>query len=84
MDYRAAIEADENILLDRNGNRIEIENRVAEGTDGTLHVQSNACILSYVDCHTKRTEVITLQSGDGFAYGDWNGSRCVRKFYRCP
>lgn len=42
------------------------------------------CLVSFVDCDTKKTVVATLKPGDTLFYGDWNGTSCVRKKFTCP
>ncbi len=41
------------------------------------------CAISYVNCNSKKTEVVSLKKGETFLYGDWDGSKCVRKSYTC-
>lgn len=77
------LNSDEDVVVDEDGNRINFESRVEEGGEGILNVQPLSCIVSYVNCRTRRTEVVTLRRGSTFYYGDWNGSRCVRKSYSC-
>lgn len=51
--------------------------------DGSIVTRANACIISYVDCKSKKTEIVTLTPGQEFSYGDWDGKKCVRKRYKC-
>jgi len=84
MDLQTLLDRDDNCILDAEGKVHGLEGRsVQEGEDGTLKIAANNCIISYVNCRTKRTEIVVLKKGDTFFYGDWNGHRCVRKVYRC-
>jgi hypothetical protein len=44
----------------------------------------NACVIQYTDCDDRTTKTFTLSSGETAFYGDWDGSSCVRKEYKCP
>ena len=84
MDIKDRIEAGENLVTDEEGNVCEAESIVEEGTSGTLNAVADGCLVSYVNCGTKKKEVVSLRSGDTFHYRDWNGRKCVSKTYRCP
>lgn len=47
-------------------------------------VPAAGCVVSFVDCDTKKTVVVSLKPGDTFSYGDWDGKKCVRKKFNCP
>jgi hypothetical protein len=67
------------------GKLSESTDNLIVGADGTVKPAQpmSDCAISYVNCTTKKTEVVSLKKGDTFAYGDWDGSRCVRKTYTC-
>jgi hypothetical protein len=46
--------------------------------------QASVCIISFVECHTKTTQTMTLQPGDSGFYSEWENGQCVRKKYDCP
>jgi len=64
------------------GRVAEMLGKLSESTVKPAQPMSD-CAISYVNCTTKKTEVVSLKKGDTFAYGDWDGSRCVRKTYTC-
>lgn len=55
------------------------------GPDGSVReaVALKGCVVSYVNCRTKKTEMVSLKPGETFGYGDWDGTRCVRKTFTC-
>ena len=78
------LNSEENILVDANGERADLSGRmVQEGSEGSLQLTAAGCVISFVNCTTKKTQVVSLKKGDTFFYGDWNGSRCIRKTYTC-
>ena len=83
MDIQTFLNMEEDVVIDSDGNMVEKADSIEEGTDGTLTVSATSCMVSYVDCKSKTTKIQTLRKGDTFYYGDWNGSRCVRKTYTC-
>lgn len=83
METKDFENSQDNVLTDEHGNKKDIESIVVEGEEGTLTCFAAGCVISYVNCRTKKTEIVSLQKGDTFAYGDWNGTRCVRKVYTC-
>ncbi len=46
-------------------------------------VKAQGCAVSYVNCRMKKTEIVNLQPGETFFYGDWDGQKCVRKTFTC-
>jgi hypothetical protein len=65
-------ESGENIIIDTDG-----KFRLGDGT-----AKAN-CLVTYVNCRTKVTEMQSLTPGETFCYGDWDGTTCVRKTYTC-
>lgn len=62
-----------------------IDRDLVISADGSVREAAplKGCVVSYVNCRTKKTEIVSLKPGDTFAYGDWNGTRCVRKVFQC-
>ena len=48
-----------------------------------LGCRSGQCTVSYTDCTTKKSATVCLDDGDTFIYGDWDGSSCKTKEYKC-
>jgi hypothetical protein len=75
----------------KEGDAADIAERMSsEGKDfivsdnGEIRDVQSDCVISYVDCKTKKSEVRSLKPGDTLTYGDWDGKKCVRKKYTCP
>jgi chemotaxis methyl-accepting protein methylase len=48
-----------------------------------LGCSSGQCTVSYTNCITKKSETVCLDEGDTLIYGDWDGSSCKTKEYKC-
>ena len=83
MDHKELIKLNEDMAIDEDGNVVDVECAITEGVDNEARISASSCLLSYVDCKTKTTKLITLRPGQTFYYGDWNGRKCVRKSYTC-
>jgi hypothetical protein len=70
-DIEKLVAAGENFCVSADGEAVDVE-------------PLSGCVVSYVDCGTKRTMAVSLPSGSHYYYGDWNGSQCIRKVYNCP
>lgn len=51
--------------------------------DGSVRAVADYCVISFVNCRTHETEIVSLRKGEAIAYGDWNGTECVRKYFEC-
>ena len=51
--------------------------------DGSIRASADYCIVDYVNCRTHQKESVILRKGEAFAYGDWNGKECERKYFEC-
>jgi len=71
MSWQNELEASgRNVIVDKDGKEIDAK-------------PAGGCAVSYVNCRTKKTEIVTLSPGQTFYYGDWNGTACVRKSFTC-
>ena len=58
----------------------------ADGAEVVVDRQGEVkkCLINFINCRTHQMQMVELQAGEEFYYGDWDGRECVRKVFRCP
>ena len=83
-EINALSDEEQNVIQQKDGSILRASQLWAdENDDATAGTNQHYCFINYVDCSTKQSHVVKMRKGDTFNYGDWNGQRCVRKFYTC-